>query len=123
MKTKVLSLLVVFMFGAVSVFAALKTDRIEVKGNSEDCKVHIEDAVKSVDGVTRADWDHEKQILEVDYDDSATDLDKIEIALAEAGHDTPNHVAEDDAYNQLPDGCKTRENDDLNNSNELDDEQ
>ncbi len=123
MKTKVWSLLVVFMFGAVSAFAALKTDRFEVKGNSEECKIHIEDAAKSVDGVTRADWNQEEQILEVDYDDSVTDLDKIEIALANAGHDTPNHVAKDEAYNQLPDDCKTRENDEMNNSFKLDDEQ
>ena len=39
----------------------------------------------------------------------STDTDKIEVAIAEAGHDTPNYKASDEVYNALPEGCKYRE--------------
>ena len=57
MKTKILSLVALFIFGTVSVFAVNKTEKIEVKGNCEMCESRIEKAAKEIDGVSKADWD------------------------------------------------------------------
>lgn len=105
MKTKVLSLVALFMMGAVSVFAGNKTEKIEVKGNCGMCESRIEKAVKAVDGVSKADWNKETKKLEVTFDDTKTDLDKIEVAVAKVGHDTPHHKAADDVYEKLPACC------------------
>ncbi len=108
MKTKVLGLIAMFMFAVVTVFAADKTEKIKVKAG-ETCKDQIEQAAKSVDGVSQAEWDNDTQQLEVTFDDASADVDAVELAIAEAGFDTPNHMATDEAYDMLPDDCKTRE--------------
>lgn len=106
MKTKVLSLVALFMMGAVSVFAANKTEKIEVKGNCGMCESRIEKAVKTVDGVSKADWNKDTKILEVTFDDTKTTSDKIEVAVAKVGHDTKNHKATTEVYDELPGCCK-----------------
>ena len=106
MKTKVLSLAGLFLLGAVSVFAGNKTEKIEVKGNCGMCESRIEKAVKAVDGVSKADWNKETKKLEVTFDDSKTSLDKVEVAIAKVGHDTPHHKSKDEVYNELPGCCK-----------------
>ena len=106
MKTKVLSLVALIMMGAISVFAGNKTEKIEVKGNCGMCESRIEKAVKAVDGVSKADWDKETKKLEVTFDNAKTNLDKIEVAIAKVGHDTPHHKAKDAVYNELPGCCK-----------------
>jgi len=106
MKTKVLSLVALIMMGAISVFAGNKTEKIEVKGNCGMCESRIEKAVKAVDGVSKADWDKETKKLEVTFDNAKTNLDKIEVAIAKVGHDTPHHKASDEVYNELPGCCK-----------------
>jgi len=106
MKTKVLSLAALFILGAVSVFAGNKTEKVEVKGNCGMCESRIEKAAKSVDGVSKADWNKETKQLEIVFDDTKTSLDKVEVAVAKVGHNTSKHKASDVAYNQLPDCCK-----------------
>jgi len=106
MKTKVLSLVALFMLGAVSVFAGNKTEKIEVKGNCGMCEKRIEKAASAVDGVSKADWNKETKKLEVTFDDKKTSLDKVEIAIAKAGHDTPHHKAKTEVYEELPGCCK-----------------
>ena len=108
MKTKALSLAALFMMGAVSVFAGNKTEKIEVKGNCGMCEKRIEKAALGVDGVSKADWNKETKQLEVVFDDTKTDLDKVEIAIAKIGHDTPKHKASDAVYKALPDCCLYR---------------
>ena len=106
MKTKVLSLAALFMLGAFSVFAGSKTEKIEVKGNCGMCEKRIEKAAMGVDGVSKADWNKETKQMELVFDDTKTDLDKIEVAIAKVGHDTPKHKATDAVYKALPDCCK-----------------
>ncbi len=89
MTRKVLSLIALFMLGAVSVFAASKTEKIKVKGNCGMCETRIEKTVNAIDGVTKADWNKDSKILKVTFDDAKTTTDKIEIAVAKVGHDTP----------------------------------
>jgi len=106
MKTKVLSLVALFMMGAVSVFSANKTEKIEVKGNCGMCETRIEKTVKAVDGVSKAEWNKDTKILEVTFDDTKTSTDKIEVAVAKVGHDTPHHKASTEVYDKLPGCCK-----------------
>ncbi len=107
MKTKVLSLVTLFMLGMFTVFAANKTEKVEVKGgNCDECQEYIQNNALAVDGVATAVWDKETQQLEVVFDDATTSLDKIEEAIAKGGNDTPNHEASDEAYDKLPECCK-----------------
>ena len=105
MKTKILSLVALFTLGAFTVFAGNKTEKIKVKGECGMCETRIEKAVKAVEGVSKADWDKETKILEVSFDDAKTTADKIEIAVAKVGHDTPHHKADDEVYEKLPSCC------------------
>ena len=106
MKTKVLSLVAIFMLGAVTVFAGNKTEKFKVYGNCDLCKARIEKAAKSVEGVQTADWNQETKMMKVTLDDSKTNVHKVEMAIAKAGHDTDMHKATDEAYNKLPSCCK-----------------
>ena len=111
MRTKVLSLVALFMLGAVSVFAGNKTEKMEVKGNCGMCEKRIENAASAVDGVSKADWNKDTKILEVTFDDSKTSTDKIEVAIAKVGHDTPHHKATTEVYDELPGCCKYERSD------------
>ena len=106
MKTKVMSLVVMFVFGTFMVFAADKTEKFEVKGNCGMCEKRIEKAALSVDGVSKADWSKETKKLEVVFDDAKSDVHKVHMAVAKVGHDTEMHKAKDEVYNKLPGCCK-----------------
>jgi mercuric ion binding protein len=45
-------------------------------------------------------------MIKVTYDPGKTDLHKIHMAIANAGHDTDMHKAPQDAYDKLPACCK-----------------
>jgi len=104
MKKVMLSMM--FLFGTMALFAQGKTEKFEVKGNCGMCEKRIEKAAKSVDGVTAADWDKETKLIEVSFDNSKTDIHKVHMAIAKAGHDTDMHKASDEAYEKLPACCK-----------------
>lgn len=53
-----------------------------------------------------ADWNKETKQLEVTFDDAKTNLDKIEVAIAKVGHDTPHHKTTTEVYDKLPGCCK-----------------
>ena len=106
MKTRVLSIFALFMFGALTVIAANKTESFKVYGNCEMCKARIEKAAKSVDGVSVADWNVETKMIALTFDDSKTDVHKVQEAIAKVGHDTDMHKATDEAYNKIAACCK-----------------
>ena len=106
MKTKVLSLVAMFFLGTFAVFAQSKTESFLVNGNCGMCEKRIEKAALGVDGVSKADWDKESKKLKIVYDESKTNTDKVEIAVAAVGHDTKMHKAKDEVYNKLPGCCK-----------------
>ncbi len=99
-------LAILMTMGAGSLLAQDKTEKFEVKGNCGMCEKRIESAALSVDGVSRADWDQKTKIMEVDFDESKTDLDKVKKAIAISGHDTKMHKASDETYDKLPGCCK-----------------
>ena len=106
MKTKILSLVSMFLLVTATVFAVNKNEKVEVNGNCGMCKTRIEKAAKSVDGVSKAEWNKETKVLELTFDDAKTNLQKVETAIAKVGHDTPLVKASDVAYNSLPGCCK-----------------
>ena len=106
MKTKVLSLVVMFVLGTFTVFAGEKTEKFKVKGNCGMCETRIEKAAKSVKGVSAAEWDSKTTFLTVVYDDEVTNVNKVHVAVAGAGHDTEQQKAKDEVYNKLPSCCK-----------------
>ena len=75
-----------------------------VKGSCDMCKQRIETAAKSVNGVSSAHWDKEKQMIHLQYDPSKTSVDAISKAIAKAGHDTDTYKADQAVYDQLS-GC------------------
>lgn len=104
MRTKIL--IMALFLGTIAVFAGNKTEKFKVSGICGMCKNRIETAAKSVDGVISADWNKETKMMEVTFDDSKTDIIKVEMAIAKAGHDTDKFKASDEAYNALPACCQ-----------------
>ena len=106
MKTKILSLVTIFLLGSMVVFAKDIKEEFLVNGKCEMCEKRIEMAALAVPGVSKADWNKETKMVSVTFDDSKTDMDKVGAAIAKVGHDTKTHKASDETYNNLPDCCK-----------------
>lgn len=106
MKTKVLSLVAIFLIGTMAVFAQSKTEKFKAYGSCGMCTKRIEKAAMSVDGVTKVNWDKKTNMLEVSFDSSKTNVHKVHMAVATVGHDTDMHKAPDAVYNKLPRCCK-----------------
>lgn len=103
MKTLKLFLSFVLLFVASYSFAQTTSEKFKVAGECGTCKKKIEKAAKST-GASYALWDTDSKVLTVKYASTTTNKAKIEQAIAEAGYDTPDVKASDDAYKQL-DGC------------------
>lgn len=83
------------------------SDTIMVRGVCGSCETRIENAAL-IKGVKKVEWDKYKQQLLVIYKPSKVSIDDIEREVAKAGHDTANHKAADEVYNQLPACCAYR---------------
>ena len=108
-KKVVLSMMVIAIMSITTTFGNSKTEKTEkfkVNGTCSTCENSIEKAAKSVAGVTSADWNVETKMIEVSFDSSITDVHKIHMAIAKAGHDTEMHKAKDEDYNKLNACCK-----------------
>jgi periplasmic mercuric ion binding protein len=106
MKIKTLMLVALMMMGAGSLFAQDKTEKFEVKGNCGMCKARIEKAALSVDGAIKTDWNKETKMMKMVFDNNKADVNKVQMAIAKAGHDTKMHKASDKAYEKLAGCCK-----------------
>lgn len=84
---------------------ALKTEEIKVWGNCGMCKSTIEKAAKA-GGASTAIWNEDTKVLKVKYASSKTNGNKIQQKIADAGYDTRDLTAKDDAYNNLHECCK-----------------
>lgn len=106
MKTKVLSAIAMLLLGTTLVFAQAKIDKFEVNGNCGMCEKRIEKAAKSVNGVSKADWNLKTKVLKITFDPAKTSTNDVQMAISKVGHDTPLHRASDKVYNALPGCCK-----------------
>jgi copper chaperone CopZ len=106
MKTKMLSLVCMFLIGTMTVFAQSKTEEFKVYGACGMCQTRIEKAAMSVDGVSKAEWDNDKQMLTVSFDIAKVKVDDIHKAVAKVGHDTDIVKADDKVYSKLHGCCQ-----------------
>lgn len=107
MKSKILvTLTLIFALGFTSFAQELKTEKIKVYGECGMCEKRIDKAAKSVDGVTKAEWDKETKMLEVTFDTAKTNLEMIQTAVSKVGHDTDATKTDDKTYSSLPGCCK-----------------
>lgn len=107
MKFKILSVALFFAVSVVTVQGmSSQKEIIKVSGKCGMCETRIENAALSVRGVESAQWTKESGTLEVIYDSGKADSDKIQKAIAKAGHDTELYTANDKVYDKLPECCK-----------------
>lgn len=88
---------------------ANKTGKLIVKTKCNMCHKHIEKAALAVDGVINARWGNKTGLLILKYKAEETNINSIEQAIADAGHNTPNYKAKMEFYTDMPRCCKYRE--------------
>jgi periplasmic mercuric ion binding protein len=116
MKTlRIFPFITLFLAVAGFCFAQTKTETMKVSGNCAICKKKIETAAKNA-GAATALWNKDTKILTVKYNSSSTNQAKIQQNIADAGYDTPDFKAPDNAYNNL-DACCQYERDAAKNDN------
>lgn len=104
--------LMIFMLMLTTVgFAQEKKNKnakrnIEVSGNCDMCKKRIEKAAFGVAGVKSAEWHSDDQLLHLIINEEKTSLEKVQQAVAKAGHDTRDVRASDADYQNLHGCCK-----------------
>lgn len=105
-KISISAIAIMALLGIQNGFAENKSEKFKVSGNCEMCEKRIEKAAQGVAGVSKADWNKETKQMTVAFDAAKTSLDKVEAAIAKAGHDTPLHKADAKTYDALPGCCK-----------------
>ena len=108
MKTKILNLTIaLFLMASLSALGQeLKTEKFKVYGSCGMCENRIEKTVSGLEGISKADWNKETNMLVVSFDASKVKLDDIHKAVAKVGHDTDKEKASNNIYNALPGCCK-----------------
>ena len=87
--------------------AAVKTNlTFGVRGNCGMCKMTIEKAANSVEGVSSAVWDVDQKKIDISFDDGKIDAVAIHEAIAASGYDTEQVAGNEEAYDGLPGCCK-----------------
>ena len=82
-----------------------KTETYKVWGSCDMCKTRIEKAAK-IDGVNKAEWNQDTQVLTLVYNPSVVKSDDILLKIAEVGHDNEKFKASDKVYKSLPACCQ-----------------
>jgi mercuric ion binding protein len=86
--------------------ALFREESFKVWGNCGMCKTTIEQSLMEIKGVTVANYDLEKQSIDVRFNSLVVSLDELQLGLAKVGYDTENHKATEKAYNSLHSCCK-----------------
>jgi len=84
----------------------IKTVKLDVAGNCGMCKARIEKAVKTLEGIQTAEWNKETKVLTVAFNETKTDVTKIQTVVAGVGHDTKAIKANNAVYDKLHGCCK-----------------
>lgn len=108
MKT-IIALMAVLMLTGLQAQDKNKKQTFEVDGICEMCKMRIEKAALGVKGVKYAQWDIPSHQLSLIYDEGKTDPMQIKTSLVNAGHDTKELKATEEAYNSVHACCRYRE--------------
>ena len=86
----------------------IQTETFLVEGVCMMCEKRIEKAALQA-GVVSADWDKDSKGLTIIYKPKKASLQQVKEALSEAGHDTEDVKASEEAYAKLPDCCAYRD--------------
>lgn len=70
------------------------------------CKKNIETAVSKLDGIESINVVVKEKVAHINYDNSKTDLSKIESIITAAGYDANDKKADLEGYKKLDDCCK-----------------
>lgn len=102
--------LFLFPLLALTIFSCSKSANKEsefyVRGNCEMCKERIETAAKSLEGVSKANWDVNSSSLKVTYDSTKVSAQDIHKSIAATGHGTEQAPMDTNAHASLPECCK-----------------
>ncbi|HEU4470805.1 MAG TPA: hypothetical protein VFR58_06980 [Flavisolibacter sp.] len=90
---------------STTVTAQEKTEKIKVAGECGMCKKTIESTAKKA-GASYAAWNADTKELSVKFNSNATDMARIQKAIAAEGYDTPAAKASDESYNKLEACCQ-----------------
>ena len=109
MKSRIVFLIVV-LISTVS-FGQQKNKKMafDVDGVCEMCKTRIEKAALNVSGVKYANWDIASHELSLIIDERKTNSMQIKSAMVQAGHDTKELKATQEAYESVHPCCRYRE--------------
>ncbi|MEO9512609.1 MAG: heavy-metal-associated domain-containing protein [Flavobacteriaceae bacterium] len=104
-------IITICMLASVAMNAQDKNKKLtfEVDGKCEMCKMRIEKAALNVTGVKYAAWDIPSHQLSLVVDERKTDAMQVKTAIVEAGHDTKELKAPEEAYDKIHPCCKYRE--------------
>jgi copper chaperone CopZ len=116
-SNKIYWLYLALPFALLLFFKALNAEDLSIYDNKtteialpsivcNSCVAKIEKALKKVDGVIDYTVSLDNKNTSVTYDDSITNLEKIEIAITKAGYDANDKKADRDAFEKLPGCCK-----------------
>jgi mercuric ion binding protein len=94
---------------STSSFAQSTDTTMIVNGVCGMCQDKIEGAAKSLEGVSKVNWDVESKVLTLQYDASKTSLTDINKAINNVGYDTEFSTANEEAYQSLHGCCKYRD--------------
>ena len=122
MKTlKIFLLTFSLLCASTLAFTQKKAESFQVAGECGMCKKTIEKAAKNA-GASYALWNVRSKELTVKYETSASNSAKIQKAVADAGYDTPDYKASDEAYNKLHACCQYERTSNASSSSCCDDQ-
>ena len=108
-KISILSAICCMILGITSTFAQTagkKTETFKVYGNCDMCKDNIEGSLKKKEGIISREWSPKTKMLTVTYDASKITSTQLKQKIADAGYDTDEIHAKEEAYNKLMKCCQ-----------------
>mgnify|MGYP001171590208 FL=1 len=106
MKKYIYLLFVIFLSNAYAQDSPKKKKvSFKVSGNCEMCKMRIEKAALSVNGVKYANWSIPENQLRLIYNSNKVNIIEVHESVSNSGHDTSERKAPSEIYSELPLCC------------------
>lgn len=115
MKTRIILMAIATIFAITAMQAQEKKNKkktnlvtveIQTSAICGMCKERLEHDIAFEKGVKSVELDDETKILTVSYKEGKNTKEKLKIAVTKVGYDADDLLAEQKAYNALPDCCK-----------------
>ena len=110
--TTLMLLLVAFVFTTIASAqeqdTTIKEAKIKTSAVCEHCEKRIEKAINKLDGIESAELDNETKFVTVKYHSDVLTLDNIKLAISKAGYDADDVLADKEAFEKLPNCCKSK---------------